>query len=459
MAAPTPGQRVPALGDDGEGGRVPDRPARAGVRVRRDLATARARRRPHDDDRRRAAGAAPGRSQAAARLRHGEPARLPGRAVRRRHAGGDHGRLRADRSPTRCSRPRCSWWSASSTISTGTRDLRRILALPLGLASVAVVTIVVGGVDGRGPAAVRFRRQGGGVRAPSPTRRSAGVGLVLAGVVVGSSLTVAYASRFVWGTFAPLREHGSGRPTVAPKHVLRVGSSRRRLLARPRRPVRRRARARSIASRRRAARGPRPGTAPGRALAVWHGFNLALVLSLGRARRRRAVRWRAATGRTAARPGAAIPSGTDVYLGALRGLERARRQGHRRRAERLAADLRRRRCCSPRHSSRARARHRVTWPGLAALSRDTSAAADRRRAHRSPRRGRRVRRRFSAALFLGTTGYAMAGLFVVQGAPDLALTQVADRDAVDRAVRARPAAPARSLRAPIDRPRRRRCGS
>ncbi len=36
-----------------------------------------------------------------------------------------------------------------------------------------------------------------------------------------------------------------------------------------------------------------------------------------------------------------------------------------------------------------------------------------------------VRRRFSAALFLGTTGYAMAGLFVVQGAPDLALTQVA----------------------------------
>ena len=36
-----------------------------------------------------------------------------------------------------------------------------------------------------------------------------------------------------------------------------------------------------------------------------------------------------------------------------------------------------------------------------------------------------VRRRFSAALFLGTVGYEMAGLFVVQGAPDLALTQVA----------------------------------
>jgi multicomponent Na+:H+ antiporter subunit A len=36
-----------------------------------------------------------------------------------------------------------------------------------------------------------------------------------------------------------------------------------------------------------------------------------------------------------------------------------------------------------------------------------------------------ARRRFSAALLLGATGYAMAGLFVVQGGADLALTQVA----------------------------------
>ncbi|MGH9193304.1 MAG: hydrogen gas-evolving membrane-bound hydrogenase subunit E, partial [Acidimicrobiales bacterium] len=35
-----------------------------------------------------------------------------------------------------------------------------------------------------------------------------------------------------------------------------------------------------------------------------------------------------------------------------------------------------------------------------------------------------VRRRFSAAVFLGVAGYAMAGLFVLYGAPDLALTQV-----------------------------------
>jgi multicomponent Na+:H+ antiporter subunit A len=36
-----------------------------------------------------------------------------------------------------------------------------------------------------------------------------------------------------------------------------------------------------------------------------------------------------------------------------------------------------------------------------------------------------VRERFSAALFLGVCGYAMAGLFVLSGAPDLALTQAA----------------------------------
>jgi multicomponent Na+:H+ antiporter subunit A len=36
-----------------------------------------------------------------------------------------------------------------------------------------------------------------------------------------------------------------------------------------------------------------------------------------------------------------------------------------------------------------------------------------------------IRRRLSAVLFLGAVGYGMAALFVVQGAPDLALTQVA----------------------------------
>ena len=69
------GQRLPALGDDGEGRRVPRRPVRAGVRRRRPLAAARPRRRAVHDGRRRAARPAPARPQAAARLRHGQPAR------------------------------------------------------------------------------------------------------------------------------------------------------------------------------------------------------------------------------------------------------------------------------------------------------------------------------------------------------------------------------------------------
>ena len=50
------------------------------------VAAARAHRRARDDGRRRLARAAPDRPQAAARLRHGQPARLPHGAARRRHA-------------------------------------------------------------------------------------------------------------------------------------------------------------------------------------------------------------------------------------------------------------------------------------------------------------------------------------------------------------------------------------
>ena len=61
-----------------------------------------------------------------------------------------------------------------------------------------------------------------------------------------------------------------------------------------------------------------------------------------------------------------------------------------------------------------------------------------------------IRRRFSAALFLGAAGYAMAGLFVAYGAPDLALTQVAVETLSTVVVRARAAAAARPVRAAVD---------
>ena len=81
----------------------------------RAVAPARAHRRPRHDDRRRAARPAPARPQAAARLRHGQPARLPRRPVRRRARRRRRRPGSCCSSPTPCSRRRRSWSSASST--------------------------------------------------------------------------------------------------------------------------------------------------------------------------------------------------------------------------------------------------------------------------------------------------------------------------------------------------------
>ena len=93
-----PGECLLALGDDGQGRRLPARTLRAGVRSRRAVAGARARRWARHDDRRRPARPAPARSQAALGVRHGQPARVPRRLVRCRNHRRDAGRHRpADR--------------------------------------------------------------------------------------------------------------------------------------------------------------------------------------------------------------------------------------------------------------------------------------------------------------------------------------------------------------------------
>ena len=115
----------------------------------------------------------------------------------------------------------------------------------------------------------------------------------------------------------------------------------------------------------------------------------------------------------------------------LRGAEPRGRPGHRRGAERLAAGLRRRHPARPpstlpaRRAARRPAAGPVRrWP---AMPRRRGGHGARSWRSCSPRRSAAatIRRRFAAALLLGGVGYAMAGLFVVQGAPDLALTQVA----------------------------------
>ena len=167
------------------------------------------------------------------------------------------------------------------------------------------------------------------------------------------------------------------------------------------------------------------GDSHGVHLAVWHGVNLALVLSavalaagaalfLGRRRVERLLAL-----------GTPIPSGTAVYAAILRGTNTV--------STRVTAVVQN--GSLPIYAAIVLLTAAVvpetvlvagtTWPGwpdfvdgsgqlvvvVALLGAALAAAL--------------ARRRFVAALFLGTTGYAMAGLFVVQGAPDLALTQVA----------------------------------
>ena len=98
---PHAGERLPALGDDGQGRGVPRRPPRPGVRRPRPVAPGGRHGRRRDDDRRRPAGDAPARPQAAPRLRHDQPARADDRRVRLGHPGGRHRRLRDAAGPRR----------------------------------------------------------------------------------------------------------------------------------------------------------------------------------------------------------------------------------------------------------------------------------------------------------------------------------------------------------------------
>ena len=157
------GEHVPALGDDGQGRRLPRRPVCARLRRRDVLAPDGRHGRRGDADRRRAAGPAPDRPQAAARRRHGEPARLDDRRLRLGHTdgggrrqrdaarprrlqgGGVHGR-RHRRPPARDPRrPRPA--TTGSRVAARARRRRRRRRL-----------------DGRRPVAARVHRQGGRLR-------------------------------------------------------------------------------------------------------------------------------------------------------------------------------------------------------------------------------------------------------------------------------------------------------
>ncbi|MEO6125228.1 MAG: hydrogen gas-evolving membrane-bound hydrogenase subunit E [Ilumatobacteraceae bacterium] len=311
----------------------------------------------------------------------------------------------------------------------GTRDVRFIPRMGAGWHLFRAVTIASAASMAGIPLLFGFVAKESGFDA----LQHAGVGgdgLALAGVVIGSALTAAYTARLLWGMFsnpdgrhggpvegvepptlrtADRPEHGYISPIIA-LSIVTVGlgvvpSLGDRLIG--------------------AAAGALDPGSHGTHLALWHGTNLALLMSaIAVAGGLVLFTARTPVDHAIAR-GGAIPNGTAIYTRILRGTNNG--------ATRLTGVIQN--GSLPIYAGTVLFTAALVpgivlltqtrWPGwpaavgswaqlpivLALLGAAIAAAA--------------VRRRFSAALFLGTVGYSMAGLFVVQGAPDLALTQVA----------------------------------
>ncbi len=346
--------------------------------------------------------------------------------------------------------------------STGTRDIRLLGGLGEGWGLLKVVAVVAAASMAGVPLTMGFIAKEGAYQAFVDGDISLSV-LVLAGIVVGSVLTCAYSARFVWGAFSSAY---TGGPAAAPEPVADPGSGAShepRIAPAPRQPVRSHDRPHHAPSWVFVAPGAVLvaltaiwGVAPqlispllggsvealGRSwspveLSLWHGWTLVLALSLltlaagagvfagqRAAGRRHAEAMSSDVGAAPHRPRPLVPSGSVVYLWALRGLNVV--------ADRVTGVLQS--GSLPVYAGVILATAAILpgaalvlgwdWPGwpdligsgaqvpiVAVMIGGAVAAAT-------------VGRRFAAALLLGTTGYAMAALFVVQGAPDLALTQV-----------------------------------
>ncbi|QXC59169.1 DUF4040 domain-containing protein [Aquihabitans sp. G128] len=292
---------------------------------------------------------------------------------------------------------------------TGTRDLRCIPRLDRTWAPTLVAGTVAAASMAGIPLTLGFVAKESVLEAflhagPGPWA------LAVGGVVAGSALTAAYSARFAWGL--------SGRGATAPFDVVPAAV----------RPAPGFVAPAAVLAAATVLLGVVPGVADrlvGAHLAVWHGANAALGLSAvaiasGAALfvLRRRVGRALATGRN-------LPDGGRAYVGALRGLNVL--------ADRVTAIAQP--GSLPIYAGVILLTAAVlplwalttgaSWPGLPRWVETPAHVPVAIVLVGAALAASVVRRRFSAALFLGVAGYAMAALFVVQGAPDLALTQVA----------------------------------
>jgi multicomponent Na+:H+ antiporter subunit A len=320
----------------------------------------------------------------------------------------------------------------------GTRDVRLLPPLLAGWGATKLVAIISAASMAGVPLLLGFIAKEAAYTAftDGPFGSS---GLVLAGIVVGSTFTVAYSARFLWGLFLLPERLAAGTAGVTVPHPDREDGSVGSQPSPPAPPVWfltpaillgaasvvtgiAPALLDRLVGAATGALDPRAGTTH---LAVWHGFNAALGLT--------ALTFAAGAVLFLARQrvsallarGAVLPSGAEVYLFLLQGLNRL--------ANRVTAVVQN--GTLPIYAGvvlvtaavlpGAVLIRSVEWPGWPDFVGHPAQIPITVVLIGGALMASIVRRRFTAVLFLSTVGYGMAALFVIQGAPDLALTQAA----------------------------------
>jgi multicomponent Na+:H+ antiporter subunit A len=301
----------------------------------------------------------------------------------------------------------------------GTRDVRRLGPWAAGWRPTLVVALVAAASMAGVPLTYGFvaKEEDFAALAGGPFSWS---GLVLALVVAGSVLTAAYSLRFAWGVLGNLRTGEPAAPSDPPGRLFLapaalLGALTLVLGLAP-----------GLTDRWAggAARALDPAVEPVH-LALWHGVNLPLALSaVALAGGVALFAGRARVAAVLAR-GRRIPTGGEVYAAIVRGVDAG--------AERVTAAVQS--GSLPAYTGVILTVAAVLvagalasgtgWPGWPDLASSAPQVAVCVALGVTAVAASAVRRRFSAALLLGATGYAMAGLFVVLGGADLALTQVA----------------------------------
>jgi multicomponent Na+:H+ antiporter subunit A len=305
--------------------------------------------------------------------------------------------------------------------ATGTRDLRTLSGLRrsmpvlfwtsvIALASMAGLPPTLGFVGKE--AAYAALLHGG------PVPGAAGNLVVLAVLVLGSVLTIAYSARFLWGAFRTIPEseptpvHRPVPVTVGVPALLAVASLLAAPVASAAEPVLR------------AASGSWPATPDPVHLGFWHGFNGALLLSAVTVALGALLAWRR---RAIARFQSGIPpyiAADRFYRTTMRSLDRLSIEttGYLQRGSLqlnlalilsvLIAVPGAALLLGVTWPSSVRSFDTIAQPAVAVIMIAAAYAAA------------RARRRLRGVFLVGVTGYGTAMLFLLHGAPDLALTQV-----------------------------------